>query len=283
MLRAWTLILALFGLTVFSASAVAAAVTPLAAPAAAASAVAGIAGSGTSSSAAETPSIPVKLTTEDDLELSGTYWSPRSKRGALAPAALLLHDSGAERDDLKKIAERMWKQGFAVLTVDLRGHGKSVGKDHDWNKSDAKKRDSLWAFATRDVEAAAEWLLGQERVHRTNLNLVAHGCGCALAARHALDDENVRSIALLEPPTACHGFDLATDLRDLGGLPTLILAPNQKGSPTEKMVQEANADFGEHPYVILMATKSQTTVLEDKKTPSKVSSWVKGEALPGGK
>lgn len=239
------------------------------------------------SSAAQPASKTVTVKTKDDLSLTAHYWAPRSKKSskksALAPAALLLHDAGQSCEDLDAIAERMWKQGFAVMTLDLRGHGKSVADKFDWKNAEAEVRDTLWAFSTRDVEAAAAWLLKQKGVHRTNLNIIAHGAGCALAARHALEDENVRSIALLEPPTACHGFDLAADLLELGGLPTLILAPKKKASPTEKMVQEANATSAEHPYVTLMNVKSKTKVLDDKKTPSKIASWVKSQAAPSSK
>ncbi|MEX1025544.1 MAG: alpha/beta fold hydrolase [Planctomycetota bacterium] len=227
--------------------------------------------------------LPVPITTSDRIKLSATYWSPRSKGSALAPAALLLHDAGGERGSLEALAERMWKQGFAVLTLDLRGHGKSADETHDWAAADLSGQASLWAFATRDVEAASQWLTGQERVHRTNLHIVGHGAGCVLAARHALGDEKVRSMALLEPPAKAHGFDLAADLRELGGLPTLILAPKDKDSPTEKMVQEANAGLADHPYVTLMSLKRETKVLEDKLTPSKVSAWLKDQAQPDGK
>lgn len=265
MLRAWLLPLALLGATVAPAHAVVPSV-----PQPSELVVTAVAKS-------------VTVETKDEQKLRGSYWAPRTKKGALAPAALLVHDAGSKRGDLDAIAERLWKQGFAVLSLDLRGHGDSVAEKSDWSKANDKDKDTLWAFATRDIDAAASWLLDQESVHKTNLNLVAHGAGCALAARHALDDENVRSISLLEPPTKCHGFDLASDIYELGGLPTMIMAPKKKKSPTEKMVKEANASFGDEPYVVLMNVKSKVKVLEDKKTPSKVATWLKSQANPSSK
>ena len=126
----------------------------------------------------------VTIETRDELALSARYFAPRSKK-QLAPAALLVHDAGGSRTQLMAIAERLWKSNFAVLVVDLRGHGASRTEHCDWKHLDEESRGKLWAIATRDLEAAASWLRKRKEVHSTNLNLVGAGAGCALAVRHA--------------------------------------------------------------------------------------------------
>ena len=61
--------------------------------------------------------------------------------------ALLVHDAGASRTQLEPVADRLSKQGFGVLTLDLRGHGGSKTAKLDWEKLSEADKKSAWAFA----------------------------------------------------------------------------------------------------------------------------------------
>lgn len=221
----------------------------------------------------------VTIETSDGLQLAADWYAPSKGKG-LVPGALLVHDAGADRTQLSELAERLQKSGFGVLNVDLRGHGGSAAEGVNWDEMTEDERSSLWALATRDVEAASRWLLSREGVHSTNLSLIGVGSGCALAVRHAKRDENVRCVALLGPRSKDFGFDVAADLLKIEGLPTLVLAPRDEfQADTERMVTEANSDAD--PYVeLVVAAPKVTRILDDRKVPSKVSSWVKGFAMP---
>jgi len=220
----------------------------------------------------------VIIETSDDLKLVGTFYAPRSRKGSLAPAALLVHDAGADREQLAPIAERLQKSGFGVLTIDLRGHGDSRTKDIDWDKLDERGRAALWQLATRDLDAAAHWLLDQKGVHSTNLSLVGYRAGCALVARHAEEDENVIGMMLLSPKAQDLGFDVARTMHNVNGLPTCVI--DQKNEETTRLIADANA-LTAKPWVdyVPIASK-QPTVLDDAKTPSKVASWLCDIAMP---
>ncbi len=221
----------------------------------------------------------VVLETSDDLKLVGSFYPPRSKKkNAPAPAALLVHDAGANREQLDAIAQRLQKSGFGVLTLDLRGHGESRTDDIDWSTLDERGRASLWQLAPRDLEAAASWLLGQKGIHSTNLSLVGYRAGCALVARHAEQDENVIGMMLLSPKAQDLGFDVERTMHNVNGLPTCII--DQKNDETTRLIADANA-LTSTPWVeyVPVASKQQT-VLDDSKTPSKVSSWLGDIALP---
>lgn len=221
----------------------------------------------------------VEIHTSDKIVIHGDYRPPRRKSGR-SPAALLVHDAGGERHDLERIAERLQKQGFAVLSIDLRGHGESRSEDMDWSKLDADKREKLWVFATRDLDAAAEWLRERREVHATNLNLVGLGAGCTLAVKHAGRDGNVRSLVLLQPPTEKFGFDLEGDILEIEGLPTLAVAAKTKRAVAENLVSVANAD-GVQPWVELdLRSKVTDGLLDDRKLPAEVARWMHDKAEP---
>jgi len=227
----------------------------------------------TAASAAGVRVEQVEIKTSDQLTLTGSFYAPKHR----APAVLLVHDAGSNREQLDGIAQRLSRQGLGVLTVDLRGHGDSKTSKLDWDKMNAEARASLWQLAPRDIEAAADWILRQPNIHSTNLSLVGYRAGCALVARHAERDANVICMALLSPKAKDFGFDVEGAIHNVNGLPTYVV--DRRNDETERLVTEANALTT--PYIELWTISSKTpTVLEDRKTPSKVAKWVLETAKP---
>ncbi|MEM9801927.1 MAG: alpha/beta fold hydrolase [Planctomycetota bacterium] len=236
---------------------------------------------------ASRPALPdaasaVSFETKDSQLLAGSYYEPKRRRGsAPAPAALLLHDAGENRTELEELAAYLHKKGFAVLTVDLRGHGGSATDDFDFEGADDKGRATLWGLATRDVDASANFLLDQEGVHATNLSIFGVGAGSALAVRRASEDENVRAVVLVEPPAEAFGYSLANGLADLGGLPTLILSPKDERSIAESLQAAAHDANGGLEYVEVNALKSGPgESLSDKRLKSAAAAWLRDQVMP---
>jgi len=216
----------------------------------------------------------VHIPTDDGQSLEGSFRKPASGK---APAIVLVHDAGGDRSQLDPLADKLSKQGFGVLTLDLRGHGGSKSEALDWSKLSESDRKATWLLAPHDVDAATKWVLGQPNIQSTSLSLVGYGAGCALVVRHAKGDENVVCITLLAPNTA----DVRSDIQTLVGLPTFVVA--SKDDEAERMVKEANAaSSGGVPYVdvFLAAPKATTSLLEDKRLPTKISDWISDKALP---
>jgi dienelactone hydrolase len=216
----------------------------------------------------------VAIKTTDGETLQASFYKP----DASAPGVLLVHDAGGSRSQLDPLADRMSKQGFGVLTLDLRGHGASKSAKLDWEKLSENDRKSMWGLAAKDLDAAASWLLEQPGIHSTSLALVGYGAGCALAVRHAKGDENVVCMVLLAPNAADYGFDVRADIQTLVGLPTFVATA--KDDEAERMALEANASSG-NPYLdIFISPPKVASPLEDKNLPGKVLKWVGDKAMP---
>lgn len=224
----------------------------------------------------------VVLTTEDKLSLVASWWAPKGKQ--VAPGALLVHDAGGQRKDLAEIAERLHKLGFAVLALDLRGHGESVAEGLSWAEMDAAARERTWAFATRDVKAGAEFLRTQKSVHSASLVVIGFGSGTTLAARHAVRDENVRAVALLAPPTdptAMYGFQLAKDLDELGGLPTYVTVSREGRDAIQAMADAGQKANGGVEFITISVLKgAPIDLLADPKEAADIGRWLKEKAFP---
>lgn len=221
----------------------------------------------------------VLLETEDKVEVSGKFYLPKGKDRV--PAVIIVHEPGGNGEDLKELAESLQKRGLAVLVPDLRGHGTSVREDMDWNKLDEEGQSRLWAFAARDVEACAEWLRARRDVHTSNLTMIGILGGSTLAAHHAVGDENARAVVLISPQAEELGFNVLGDLRELGGLPTLVIAEKAADESCKRMSEAGHKANGGSEYIEVKVLKSERTeLLGHRKLKGEITGWLREQVMP---
>ncbi len=222
----------------------------------------------------------VRLTTRDKLSLAASYFAPRTRGDSKVPGVLLVHDAGSSRESVASLALYLQRKGYGVLTLDLRGHGESAGKELDWSKLDEKGRQSAWAFAARDLDAAASYLLKRKEVHAANLSIVGVGAGGALALRHAMDDDATRAVVLIDPPAEVYGFDMTEGIADLGGLPTLVVASKDCRDRAQGMQADAQEANDGYEYITVQVMRcDRGEVLSDKRFNSAFSKWLTGVVM----
>jgi dienelactone hydrolase len=222
----------------------------------------------------------VELESEDKRKLAASFWAPKDQKGA-APAAVLVHDAGSDRSTLAELGERLWKQGFAVVAVDLRGHGESLGSDKGWDALPEDERARAWTFAQRDVKAAADWITEQPGVHGSNLSLLGDRAGATLVTRYAQRDENVRCLVLLEPKEETLGFNLAKDVAALGGLPTCIVACKDTSATAQSIADSGAAANEGHKFVeVLVAKGAPVGSAADKTCVVNIAKFMSAQANP---
>lgn len=90
------------------------------------------------------PARDLMIDSSDGLLIAGTYWPGRTPQ---SPGILLLHGNGASRGAMAANAQWLATRGYAVLTVDFRGHGES-----------SQRPRSFGLFESRDAAAAFAWL-----------------------------------------------------------------------------------------------------------------------------
>ena len=225
----------------------------------------------------------VSFTTKDGQLLSGSYFAPKKskKTTAPSPAALLIHDAKRSRGDFEELASYLQKKGFAVLTMDLRGHGDSETPECCFGKSDEKGQENLWSLSSRDVDTAVDFLLGQDGVHSSNLSIVGVGCGAALAVRRANDDENVRSVILVDPEATAYGYNVANGIGELGGLPTLIMTSKSKRKVAERLQEQAHKANDGLEFVDVKKLKvDEGNPLDDSKLDMVAGGWLREKVMP---
>jgi len=223
------------------------------------------------------------LSERDKVQLAASYFAPR-KTSSRAPGVIMIHDAGQDRGQLEDLANYLNRKGFGVLTLDLRGDGESTTQDRDWNTMDEKARGATWAFAGRDLSAAAAFLREKKEIHSANLSIVAVGASCSLAVRYAVDDENARAVVLINPLAETQGAKLETGLIELEGLPTLIVAPKEGRDLATELktgAEKANDDY-EFVDVQVMRSSSEE-LLGDKRLNNSSATWLKNQVAPSKK
>ena len=130
--------------------------------------------------------IRAEFTSEDGVKLVGEYWTPIGGQ-EIAPAIILLHMYGSDRTAWNRdIIVPLEYAGFAIMRIDLRGHGESTKPEEMNLAKRVEDRDAeLFGAMHKDVAAAIKWLEGRKEVDRTRIVLAGASVGCSVALDYA--------------------------------------------------------------------------------------------------
>lgn len=163
----------------------------------------------------------VAFQASDGLLLSADYYQPDRKEPP-APVAILLHGHGQDRSCWGPVIKPLRAAGFAVLCVDLRGHGESR-TEATVNRM-ADRDPGVAADLHRDLRAAYDWITTQPEVDRARLALIGADLGGAAALRYATRDRSVDCIVCLTPALETMGIDTRSDVPKLRGRDVLLVS-----------------------------------------------------------
>jgi len=200
----------------------------------------------------------LKYLAADRQPLAATFYPSRA--GANAAVIMLIHDRGSGRSDKdfeepieelkgQSFVEYLQEQDYAVLALDLRGHG-----DNPRRQGDPTARE--WAAQMLDLQTAYLFLV--DRNNRRELNLskfgvLAVGDGANLALHWAASSNgavasegrisDIGAMVLVTPADEAIGLRLLTALRPLAPrLPILYIA----GTRDPDLTKAAEEILGRH-------------------------------------
>ena len=169
----------------------------------------------------------MRLMTADDVGIAGAFY-PASTTNA--PAVLLLHGFGQNRDEWSAFAPLLQRNGFAVLAIDLRGHGGSnrrvtrMGPQLvDINNFTARDYPTMML----DVNAAVDWLAEQPELNRQRLAIIGAGAGANLALRYAVVNDELAGLVLLSPGMNYRGLRADDAITKIGQVPLRIIVSRE--------------------------------------------------------
>lgn len=164
----------------------------------------------------------VTFKARDGFVLTATYSPPAEPKAA---CVVLLHMYCGRRQDWDPLVPKLREAGYAVLALDMRGHGDSrAGGKVDMEKLEGRKAEALCAQFTQDVAAAIAFLKGKEEVDATRIVLIGGSIGANVALNHAARDASVRSVVLLSPGLDYMGVETKSAMKSCVKRPVFLLA-----------------------------------------------------------
>jgi pimeloyl-ACP methyl ester carboxylesterase len=179
-----------------------------------------------------------KLQTQDGVRLSLTYYPSSEEKGATP--VVMLHDYKDTQGMFTSLASRLQSptkedkhSSFAVITVDLRGHGASTqqtlanGSVGEIDAAKLQKEDFI-KMSLYDMEAVRGFLVGENDNEKLNLNklcLVGVGMGATVAVNWAARDwvappllvgkqgQDVKALVLVSPRWKYRGVTMQQAMR----------------------------------------------------------------------
>ena len=150
----------------------------------------------------------VTLEAYDELTLVAAYYPPPASP---APAVLLLHALGGQKEDWAPFATQLQQAGYAVMALDLRGHGASGG-------------EADWSLALDDVARSLAVLLAQPEVDQGRAAVMGENIGANLALVAGAYDPAVQAVVLLSAGLSDQGIRTEEAIVAYGERPVLIAA-----------------------------------------------------------
>jgi dienelactone hydrolase len=139
----------------------------------------------------------VTLTTPDGWTLYANLSLPESKAdGATIPGVILLPTALVDRDSYHQLEQVLVSNGIAVLNLEWRGIGKSIGKG---NYVDMTLSELL--EAPRDVDEAYKFLAAQKGIDPERIAVLGTALAAKLAMQAARKSAKLKALVMLTPVT----------------------------------------------------------------------------------
>jgi hypothetical protein len=139
----------------------------------------------------------VTLTTDDGWTLYATLRLPGGiKGGATVPGVVLLPTALVDRDSYINLERVLVRHGIAVLDLEWRGIGKSVGKG---NYVDMTLPELL--NAPKDVQVGYNFLASQPGVDPERIGVLGTALAAKIAMHAAKENPRFKAVAMLTPVT----------------------------------------------------------------------------------
>jgi pimeloyl-ACP methyl ester carboxylesterase len=160
----------------------------------------------------------------DLVHLHASFDIPRGVPAPI-PSVLLLHGYGEDLSVWEGFKRLLLDRGWAVLALDLRGHGQSTSKDGVPIQTNPAWRTDPHQF-TQDLDPALDFLKAQPRIDNRKIVVVGYDIGADLALVASGRFPEVRTVVAMDPKFS-ESLALAGSAQDFTPRSALIFAPDQ--------------------------------------------------------
>ena len=219
------------------------------------------------------PGEPEEITVEaaDGLNIFGTFYPGRGS--GPWPAVMLLHMNGGQRSDWDAFARQLADEGYAALTVDMRGHGDTGGQ-------------RSWDQATDDLQRVWAYLAGREDVDEMRTAVAGASIGANMSLVTGAEEPAVKTVVMLSPGLDYFGVTTDDRIVEYGDRPSLIVASEEDGLSAASSRELNEVAVGETELVMYQGAGHGTNMfIREPELAELMIDWfdqhVKGKAPTG--
>jgi pimeloyl-ACP methyl ester carboxylesterase len=207
------------------------------------------------------------IKTFDLVELHASFDMPLGVPAPI-PAVLLLHGYGEDRSVWNDFSKELLNRGWAVMALDLRGHGDSRTKNGRAIEASPDWRTNLHEFPL-DVDPALDWLKSRPRIDTRKIVVIGSDVGANLALIASGRFPEVRTAVAINPKLD-ESLALAGSAQDFQPRSTLVAVSNAAEGERIKALVKA-------PSRVLIVSRSGGTKqwVADKQVADAVFQWLK--------
>ncbi len=201
--------------------------------------------------------IRATFTTVDGVEIVGDYWTPLDMTQK-APVVILLHMYRSDRTAWHPQVVALEHAGFAIMAIDMRGHGESV-RPTEMNLTErVMERDStLFNAMYHDVAGAYSWLAKRPEVDMSRVAVVGASIGCSVALDYARRDRSVDVVVQMTPGSDYLGVDSIAHIKAYGPRHVMMLTSEEE---RDRGVAPLSAEAAKTDTIVDKAVFQQTNI-----------------------
>ena len=160
----------------------------------------------------------------DRVDLHASFEAPAGVPAPI-PAVLLLHGYGEDRFVWEAFKRQLISRGWAVMSLDLRGHGQSKTKNRVPLQATQEWRVDSKEFP-QDIDPALDWLKSQPRLDAKRIVVMGFDVGANLALIASGRFPEVKT-AIAVKPNLAESLALAGSAQDFQPRSALIVVPDE--------------------------------------------------------
>jgi alpha-beta hydrolase superfamily lysophospholipase len=144
------------------------------------------------------------------MTLAGTFYYPQNQAPTW-PGVILIHMLYGDRTQWNAFPDQLSEAGYAVLSIDLRGHGASGGEVN-------------WDLVITDLQQVWDEFSSKEEIDHERIAFIGASIGANLSLIASSNEPSVRTAVLLSPGLNYAGVETEPAMENFGGRPVLIAA-----------------------------------------------------------
>ena len=202
-------------------------------------------------SAQSTVKKDMKIVTKDGFSMSAVLEYPKVKGVSEFSTVVLLHSLGYSSQWWETLPKELLEQGYAILSIDLRGHGKSVYNSKLVRVSWKSMTNRAYAKYPSDVAEIIEYVKNEnKRVFFNKWAIVGSDIGAVTGIKAAnIVNDKPKTIVTISPVVTAKGLFVPVDLAELENIDILSISgtDDYKGQETEEYLKKfAQSTFTEY-------------------------------------